>query len=130
MSAEDEAVAVVGAAISHVVAFRAADFVAGEVCGGEKFYFCNDDCFVAGCDGVGGGIGELVGGHEERVCGGVEDPCFVEIGGPGVFDEALEGGVGAEDGEEGVMVYEEGFGLGSCGGDQGGSGESQLEGLG
>ena len=105
MRAEDEAVAVVGPAIGHVVTLWAADFVAGEVCGGEEFYFCDDDCFVAGCDGVGGGVFELVGGYEEGVSGWMEDAGFVEEGGAVVFDKALEGWVEAEDGEEGVMVY-------------------------
>ena len=105
MGAEDDAVAVVGAAVGHVVALWAADFVAGEVCGGEEFYFCDDYCFVAGCYCVGGGVFDLVGGYEEGVCWGVEDAGFVEEGGSVIFDEALEGWVGAEDGEEGVMVY-------------------------
>ena len=104
MGAEDEAVAVVGPAIGHVVALWAADFVAGEVCGREEFYFCDDDCFIASCDGVGGRVFKLVRGYEESVCGWMEDAGFVEEGGAVVFDEALEGWVKAEDGEEGVMV--------------------------
>ena len=105
MCAEDEAVAVVGPAVGHVVSLRAADFVAGEVCRGEEFDFGDDDCFVAGCDGVRGGVFELVGGYEEGVCRGVEDAGFVKVGSAVVFDEALEGRVGPEDGEEGVVVY-------------------------
>lgn len=86
LRAEDEAVAVVGAAVGHVVAFWAADFVAGEVRWGEEFEFGDDDCFVGGGDGIGGGLGNLVRGYEEGVCGGVEDACFVEVGGAGVVD--------------------------------------------
>ena len=44
------------------------------------------------------------GGYEERVGGRVEDAGFVEVGGAGVVDEALQGGGGAEEGEEGVVV--------------------------
>ena len=55
----------------------------------------------------------MVGGYEEGVCWGMEDAGFVEVGGAGVVDEALEGGVGTEEGEEGVVVDEEGLGLGS-----------------
>jgi len=130
LGAEDEAVAVVGAAVGHVVTFWAADFVAGEVGGGEEFYFCDYYCFVACCYGVWGGVFKLVGGYEEGVCGRVEDAGFVEVGGAGVIDQALEGWVGAEDGKEGVMVYQEGFWLRCCGRDEGGSGECQLRALG
>ena len=60
LGAEDEAVAVVGAAVGHVVAFGAADFVAGEVGGGEEFEFGDYDGFMGGGDGVRGGVGDLV----------------------------------------------------------------------
>lgn len=108
LRAEDEAVAVVRAAVSHVVALRAADFVAGEVCWGEEFDFGHDDGFVLRGDGVGGWVGDLVGGDEEGVCGGVKDAGFVEVGGSGVGDQDGEGGGGAEQVEEGVVVDEEG----------------------
>ena len=111
LGAEDEAVAVIGAAVGHVVAFGAAYFVAGEVCGGEEFYFCDDYCFVAGGDGVWGIVRKLVGGYKESVCGRVENASLVEVGGPIVFDEALEGGIGPKDREKGIMIDEKGFGL-------------------
>ena len=60
LGAEDEAVTVVGAAVGHVVALWAADFVAGEVGGGEEFEFGDYDCFMGGGDGVGGRVGDLV----------------------------------------------------------------------
>ena len=86
LRAEDEAVAVVSAAIGHVVAFWAADLVAGEVGGGEEFEFGDYDCFLGGGDGVRGGVVDLVRGDEEGVCRGVEDAGFVEVGGAGVVD--------------------------------------------
>ncbi len=67
LGAEEDAVAVVDAAVDHVVAFRAADFVAGEVSGREEFDFGDDDGFVAGADGAGRFIADVVGGHEEGV---------------------------------------------------------------
>ena len=88
LSAEDEAVAVVGSAVGHVVALGAADFVAREVGGGEEFEFGDYDCFMGRGDGVGGGIGDLVRGDEEGVCWGVEDASFVEVGGAGVVNQA------------------------------------------
>ena len=36
---------------------------------------------------------------------------FVKVGSPIIFDKALKGRSGAEDGEEGVMIYEEWFRL-------------------
>ena len=41
----------------------------------------------------------------------MEDAGFMEIRGAVVFDQALECRIVAEDGEEGIMVYEERFGL-------------------
>lgn len=67
LGAEDEAVAVVGAAVGHEVALGTADFVAGEVGGGEEFEFGDYDGFMGGGDGVGGGVGDLVRGDEEGV---------------------------------------------------------------
>ena len=89
LSAEDEAVAVVGSAVGHVVALGAADFVAGEVGGRKEFEFGDYDSFMGGGDGVGGGGGDLVRGDEEGVCWRVEDASFVEVGGTRVVDQAL-----------------------------------------
>ena len=86
LSAEDEAVAVVGAAVGHEVAFWAADFVAGEVGGGKELEFGDYNCFMGGGDGVGGGVRDLVRGYEESICGGVEDAGFVEVRGTRVVD--------------------------------------------
>lgn len=111
LRAKDEAVAIVGPAVGHVVAFRAADFIAGEVGGGEEFDLGDEDGFVLRGDGVGGGVGDLVGGDEECVCRWMEDAGFVEVGGSGVGDEDGEGGGGAKEVEEGVVVDKEGAGL-------------------
>ena len=119
LRAEDDAVAVVGAAIGHVIAFWTANFVSREVRGGEEFYLCNHDCFVAGCDGVWGRVFELIGGYEEGIRRGVEDTSFVEEGGAGVIDEELKSRILAEEGEERVMVDEEGFRLRRRRGDDG-----------
>lgn len=108
LGAQEQAVTVVGAAVGHVLALRAADFVAREVGGGEELDLGDDDGLVAGDDCVGGGVGELVGGDEEGVGGRVEDAGFVEVWGAWVVDQELEGGGGAEEGEEGVVVDEEG----------------------
>jgi len=86
LGAEDEAVTVVGPAVGHVVAFRAADFVAGEICWGKELDFGDDDGLVAGGDGIGGRVFEFVGGYEERVCGWMENASFVEVGSAGVID--------------------------------------------
>jgi len=86
LRAEEQAVAVVDAAVGHVVALRAADFVASEVFGGEEFDFGDDDGFVGCADCGGVFVADLVGSDEERVGGGVEDAGFVEIGGALVFD--------------------------------------------
>ena len=67
LSAEDETVTVIRAAIGHVVSFRTANFVAGKVYWGVEFDFCNDDFLVGGCDCVRGVVGHLVGGYEEGV---------------------------------------------------------------
>ena len=103
LSADDETVAVVGAAIGHIIALRAADFVAGEVCWGEELDFCNNNCFVLSGDGVRRGVGDLIGGDEERVCWGVEYAGFVEVGGSGVGNQDLKGWIGTEEVVEGVM---------------------------
>lgn len=89
LSAEDEAIAVVGAATGHVVALGASDLIACKVGGGEKLDFGDDDGFLASGHGVRGGVFNLIGGEEEGVGGWVEDASFVEVGGPRVVDEEL-----------------------------------------
>lgn len=119
LRAQDQAVAEVRPAVGHVVALRAADFIAREICGAEEFDFGYDDGFVVGGDGVGGSVGDLVGGDEEGVRGRVEDASFVEVGRAWVRDEEGKGGRGAEAGEEGVVVNEEGARrLGGVGGEE------------
>lgn len=83
---EDETVAVVRTAIGHVVALWTADFITGEICGGKEFDFGHDYCFVAGRDGVWGGVFELVGGYEKGICRGMEDASLVEVWGAIVID--------------------------------------------
>lgn len=111
LGAEDDAVAEIGAAIGHVVAFRTADFVAGEVVRGEELDLGDDDCFVRGGDGVGGGVRDLVGGDEEGVGGWMEDACFVEVRSSRVGDEEGKGRRRAEKAQERIMVDEEWTGL-------------------
>lgn len=111
LGAEDDAVAEIGAAIGHVVAFRTADFVAGEVGRGEEFDFGDDDCFVRGGDGVGGGVWDLIGGDEEGVGGWMEDACFVEVWSSRIRNEEGKGGRWAEKAQEGIMIDEEWTGL-------------------
>ena len=79
MGAENEPVAVIRTAVGHIVAFRAADLVPGEVGGGEKFDFGDDDGFVVGGDGVWGLVWDLVRGDEEGVGLWIEDARFVEV---------------------------------------------------
>ena len=122
MGADDEAVAVIGTAICHVIALRTADFISSKVGGGEKFDLCYDDGLLAGCDCIWRRIFDLIGGHEKGVCRWMEDAGFVEVGGTWVVNQELEGRIRAEKGEEGVVVDEEGFGLGSLGRDDGLSG--------
>lgn len=86
LGANDEPVLVIGTAIGHIIALRTADLISGEVCRREKFDFGDDDCLVAGCDGVGRRVFELVRGYEEGIGRGVEDAGFVEIGSAVVFD--------------------------------------------
>ena len=87
LGAEEDAVLVVGAAVGHVVALGAADFVAREVGRAGEFDLGDDDGFVGGADGSGVFVADLVGGDEEGVGGGVEDAGFVEEGGAVVFDQ-------------------------------------------
>ena len=56
LGTEDYSVAVVGAAVGHVVSFRTADLIPGEVHWGEELDFGDDDGFVVGGNGVGGRI--------------------------------------------------------------------------
>ncbi len=101
---QKDPLAVIRSAVCHKVALGTADFVPGKVCGREDFDFGNDDCFVMCRDGVGRGIGDLVGSNEEGIRRGVKDAGFVEVGSAGVIDEKLELWIGAEEREEGVMV--------------------------
>ncbi len=86
LGADDEPVSVVGAAVGHVIALRAADLITGKVCRGKELDFCNDDCFITGGDGVWRGVFQLVRSHKERVCRWVKDASFVEIGSAIVFN--------------------------------------------
>ena len=113
LRAEDQAVAVVGAARGHHVGpLRAADLVAGEVGGREELEAGGDYGLVGRCDGVGGWVREQVGGHEEGVGARVEDARVVEVGRARVVDEDRERRGGADEREEGVVVDEEGARLG------------------
>ncbi len=64
LGAEDEAVAIIGAAVGHQVAdrgaLRAANLVPREVGRGEDFDFGDEDCFVVGADGIRGVVGNEV----------------------------------------------------------------------
>ena len=119
LGAEDEAFTVVCAAIGHEIALRTTYFVARKVCRGEEFDFRDDDCFIMCGNGVGRGIRDVIGGNEEGVCWGVEDACFVEVGGTRIMDEELDFWGGTEKGEEGVVIDEKGFGLRVGGGGRG-----------
>ena len=118
MGAEDQAVAEVGAAVGHIVALWAADFVAGEVGWGEELDFGDDDGFVLGGDGVWGSVRNLVGSDEEGVCGGMENACFVKVWSSRVRDEKGKGWRRAEQVQEGIMVNEEWTGLRRSGREQ------------
>ena len=87
LSANNQAIPVIGSSICHVISFRAAYLVAREIRWGEEFDFCNDDGFVGCGDSVRGVIGDLVGGHEQGVRFGDEDTRFMKIGGARVRDE-------------------------------------------
>ncbi len=45
----------------------------------------------------------------------MKDTSLMEVWCPVVFDQALEGGIGAKDREEGIVINEEGLGLRSSG---------------
>lgn len=87
LGAKDKAVAEVGAPIGHVIALWAANLVAGKVGGREELNLGDDDGFVLGGDGIGGGVGNLVGGDEQCVGGWMEDACFMEVWSSWVGDE-------------------------------------------
>ncbi len=87
LGAEEDAVAVVDAAVGHVVALRTADLVAGEVFGAGEFDLGDDDGFVGRADGAGVFVGDLVGCDEECVGGSMKDAGFVEERGSFVFDQ-------------------------------------------
>lgn len=116
LGAEEDAVAVVDAAVSHVIALRAADFVAGEVFGPEDFDFGDGDGLVGCADGAGVVVGDVVGCDEEGVGGSVEDAGFVKEWSSFVFNQELELRRRPEEGEEHVVVDEKGsvFGVGDC----------------
>ena len=88
LGAEDDAVAIVGAAVGHIIAFRTANLVAGKIGRGEEFDFGDDNGLVMGGDGVGRGIGDVIGGDEEGVGGRVEDASFMEVGSSRVLFDA------------------------------------------
>ncbi len=60
----------------------------------------------------------------------MKDAGFVEVGSSIVFDEALQSRIGTEDGEEGIVVDEERFGLGSRRGEESRSGVCGVSGQG
>ena len=67
------------------------------------------DVFVgSGGVGLAGREGNLIGGYEDGVGGGVVDACFVKgLDGVGVLEQEVDGGVGAEEGVEvGVVGLE------------------------
>lgn len=87
LGAEEDAVAIVDAAVGHVVAFRTSDFVAGEVFGTEDFDLGDDDGFVGRADRTRVSVRDVVGCDEEGVGGCMEDAGFVKEWGPFVFDQ-------------------------------------------
>lgn len=78
LSAEENAIAVVDAAVGHVVALWTSDFVTGEVFGAEEFDLGNEDSFIGRADCAGVFVGDLVGCDEECVGLSMEDAGFVE----------------------------------------------------
>ena len=102
---------IIRATVCHVIPFWASDFVASEVGGREEFDFGNDDGFVACCGGIGRGILELIRSHKKGISWGVKDASFVKVWCSIIFNKALEGRIGTENRQEGVMVYEKRFRL-------------------
>lgn len=111
LGTQDQTVTVIGAAVGHIVAFGAANFVTGEVGGGKEFDFGDDNGFVMGGDGIGRGVGKLVRGDEEGIGRRVEHAGFMEIRRARVMDQELEGGRGTEKVEKRVVVDEKRLGL-------------------
>lgn len=89
LGAQDQPVAVIGAAAGHEISFRTSDLVAGEIRRREELNFGYDDGFVVGRDRIGGGIRELVGGDEQGVGLGMENARFVEKGCAWIIDQEL-----------------------------------------
>lgn len=111
LGAQDKTIAVVGAAVCHVVALGASDFVTGEVGWGKEFDFGDDNGFVMGGDGIGRGVGKEVRGDEERIGRRVEHAGFVEVRSTRVIDQELKGRRWSEKVEKGIVVYEKRLGL-------------------
>ena len=111
MRANYEAVAVIGSAVSHVIALWTSYLVAREIGRREELNFGDDYCFIASGNRVWRGVFQLVRGYEEGVTGGVEDAGFMKIGSAGVVDKELESRVRAEERKKGVVIYEKGFWL-------------------
>ena len=111
MRANYEAVAVIGSAVSHVIALWTSYFVAREIGRREELHFGDDYCFIASGNRVWRGVFQLVRGYEEGVTGGMEDASFMEIGSAGVVYKELESWVGPEERKKGVVIDEKGFWL-------------------
>lgn len=111
LGAQDQTIAVVGAAISHIVALGATDFVSGEVGWGKELDFGDDNGFVMSGDCIGRGVGKLVRCDEEGIGWRVEHAGFVEIWSARVMNQELQSRRGTEKVEKGVVVNEKRFGL-------------------
>ena len=111
LGAEDDAIAEVGAAVGHVIAFWTANFVPSEVGRGEELDFGDEDSFVRSGDGVRGGVGNLVRGDEEGIGGWMKDACFVKVRSSWVRDEKGKAWGWAEEVEERIMVDKKWAGL-------------------
>lgn len=96
MRADYEAIAVIGTPIGHVIALRTSYLVAREIGRRKEFNLCDDDCLVAGGDGVWRGVFKLVGGYEERVAWRMKDASFMEIRSAGVVYQELKSRIGPE----------------------------------
>ena len=111
MRANDEAVPIIGSAISHVIALWTSYFVAREIGRREELNFGDDYCFIASGNRVWRRVFQLVRGYEEGVTGRVEDAGFMKIGSARVVYEELESRVGSEERKKGVVIYEKRFWL-------------------
>ena len=117
LGAENQAIAVIRPPVGHVVAFRTSDFITGKVGRGKELDFGDDDGFVAGRHRVRRRVGKLVRRDKEGICRGMEHTGFVEIWRARVVDQKLEGGRGAQQGQERVVIDQEGLwlrGSGRC----------------